>query len=162
MDSRGPSGRTTPEQFVERLKELMAANVAGSTQLVSRFTALVREASRTVSETPAGERPDAEALLARWLDFNLASYSVVTTQSLALLNGLISAAEKTLVSTPPSAPATPPGSRVELKLSGRHGERATTGFVIENNFDRQLAVTFEATDPYGNTTTEVVTIRVLP
>lgn len=143
MDSRGPSGRITPDEFVERLKELVAANVAGSSQLVSRFSELVRAASEAASTSRGSERTDAETLLSRWLDFNLASYSVVSAQSLALLNGLISAAESTLIRTVPSATTAP---RVELRLSGRHGERATTGFVIENNFDRPLAVTFEATE----------------
>jgi hypothetical protein len=149
MDSTGHSGRTTPDEFVERLKELVAANVAGSTQLVTRLSDLVREASQAVTTESAGERPNAELLLSRWLDFNLASYSVVSAQSLALLNGLISAAERTLIPKAPS-PATPKGTtptpRVELRLSGRYGERATTSFVIENNFDRPVAVTFEATE----------------
>ncbi len=148
MASRGSSGRTSPDEFVERLKELVAANVAGSTQLVTRFSDFVREASQAVGTRPGGERTDAEALLSRWLDFNLASYSVVSAQGLALLNGLLSAAESTLIPKAPPAPVAKatPAARVELRLSGRHGERATTGFVIENHFDRPLAVTFESKD----------------
>ncbi len=148
MASRGPSGRISPDEFVERLKEIVAANVAGSTQLVTRFGDFVRKASQEVGDARPGERPDAEALLTRWLDFNLASYSVVSAQGLALLNDLLFATESTLLPTAPPAPdaRATPSPRVELQLAGRHGERATTGFVIENHFDRPLDLTFESTD----------------
>lgn len=147
MTSKGPSGRTSPDEFVERLKGLVATNLAENTQLVIRFSDFVREALQAVG-TRGGERSDPEALLSRWLDFNLASYSVVSGQSLRLLNGLLSAAENTFVPKAPPAPdaGVTPSPRVELRLSGRHGERATTGFVVENHFDRSLAVTFESAD----------------
>src|SRR6188472_4138738 len=114
MTSRGPAGRTSPDEFVDAFKQLIAANVAGTTQLLTRLSEFVREASPTVGT----EQTDAGVLLSRWLDFNLASYSVVSAQSLALLNGLISAAESTLLPRAPSEahPDTPP--RVELPLSG--------------------------------------------
>ena len=146
MASRGPSGQISPDEFIERLKELVAANVAGRTQLKTRFSDFVREASREVGTGRARERTDAEALLLRWLDFNLEAYSVVSAQGLALLNGLLSAAERTLIPKAAPAPDTraTPAPRVELRLSGRHGERATTGFAIENHFDRPLDVRFES------------------
>jgi hypothetical protein len=148
MTSREPSGRTSPDEFVERLRELVAANVAESTRLVTRFNDFVRAALQSAGARGAGERSDSEALLSRWLDFNLESYSIVNAQGLQLLNGLLSAAENTFI---PKAPPVPdsratPSPRVELRLSGRHGERATTGFVIENHFDRPLAITFESTE----------------
>jgi hypothetical protein len=147
MVSTGRSERTSPGEFIERLKYLIANNITESERLLTRFRGLVREANQAVGTGGAGERPNAETLLSRWLDFNLASYSVVSTHSLALLNGLLSAAQSTLISKAAPAPdaratATP---RVELRLSGRHGERATTGFVIENQFDRPLEVRFEST-----------------
>jgi hypothetical protein len=148
MASRGTSGRTSPDEFVDRLKELVAANIAGRKQLEARFGAFVREASRAVATGQSGERTGAEALLSRWIDFNLESFSAINAQGLALLNDLLSAAEHTLI--PKAAPATgtraPTAPRVELRLSGRRGERATTGFVIENHFNRPLSVTFESTD----------------
>ena len=153
MASRGPSGRTSPDEFVERLKELVAANIAGRTQLEARLGAFIREASRAVAGSQSGERTDAQALLSRWLNFNLESYSAINAQGLALLNELLSAAERTLL--PGAAPATgtqaPAATRVELRLSGRHGERATTGFAIENHFNRPLSVTFESTDLVSKT-----------
>jgi hypothetical protein len=154
MVSTGRSNRTSPGEFIERLKHLIANNVAESERLLTRVRGLAREANQTVSTGRTGERPNAEALLSRWLDFNLASYSVVSTQSLALLNGLLSAAQSTLIPNAASAPdaratATP---RVELRLSGRHGERATTGFVIENQFDHPLDVRFESAALVSTTT----------
>jgi hypothetical protein len=145
MVSTGRSGRISADEFLARLKELVAANVAGNTQLATRLRDFIQEVLKAVGTDPAGERTDAEALLSRWLDFNLASYSVVSNNALSLLNGLLSAAESTLI--PKAAAARPfPAPRVELRLSGRHGERATSSFVLENFFDRPVAVTFEAAD----------------
>ncbi len=148
MASRGPSGRTSPEEFVERLKELVAANVVESSRLVTRFNDFVRAALQSAGTRGGGERSDSEALLSRWLDFNLESYSVMNAQAMLLLNGLLSAAENTFIPKAPrvAGSTTTPSPRVELRLSGRHGERATTGFVIENHFDRPLSITFESTE----------------
>jgi len=145
MVLRDCTGQTSPDEFVEHLKKLVAAQIAGSNQLLIRFSKFVQEASRTINADLKEGRPDAQALLSRWLEFNLASYSVVTTNSLALLNGLLSAAERTLVVKPVPAPSVAPGPpRVELRLSGRHGERASSGFTVENHrFDVPLVVTLE-------------------
>jgi hypothetical protein len=154
MFPAGHSDRITPHEFVERLKTLIESNVAGNTQLLTRFVDLIGQASQAGSKE-LGNQPDAEAMLSRWLDFNLAAYSIVSTQGLALLNGLLSAARSTLITKAEPVPdvqaatasnvkaATEP--RVELRLSGRHGERATAGFVIENHFDAPLEVRFEST-----------------
>lgn len=148
MIARDPSGRKSPEEFVEQLKELVAANVAGNAQLVTRFNDFIRDAAKAVGAGRAGEPADAAALLSRWLDFNLASYSVVSTHGLALLNGLLSAAENALIPKAPSAPgARPtPEPRVELRLEGRPGDRVTSAFLVENHFDRPLDVAFESGD----------------
>ena len=148
MTSRGPSGRLSPDQFVERLRDVVAANAEGNARLVTRFGDFFRNASQELRDARPGERTDAEALLTRWLEFNLASFSAVSSQGLALINDLLSAAEDTLPTRGPHGPDVPstPASRVELRLSGRQGERVETGFVIENNFDRSLAVTLSPTD----------------
>jgi len=145
MSSRASSETLSPDEFVERLKRLVAAQIAGSNQLLTRFGDFAREASKAVGGNPTGERASAQTLLSRWLDFNLASYSVVTTNSLALLNDLLGAAESTLIPRRASSPSSP-ASRVELRLSGRHGERASSGFVLENHYDRPLEITFQAGD----------------
>jgi hypothetical protein len=146
MTSKGRSEGTSPDEFVERLKVLVGENIAGSRQLVTRLRNIVREADQAVSAGAAGDRTDPKELLFRWLDFNLASYSVVNTHGLALLNGLLSAAQGTLIPEPAAARQSHPAAapRVDLRLSGRHGERAATGFVIENQFDEPLSVTFES------------------
>jgi hypothetical protein len=148
MASRGPSGRTSPDEFVERLKELVAANVVESSRLVTRFNDFVRTALQSAGARGAGERADSQELLSRWLEFNLESYSVVNAQSMLLLNGLLSAAENTFMPKASGVPGSgaKPSPRIELRLSGHHGERATTGFVIENHFDHPLAITFESTE----------------
>ncbi len=148
MASSGPSGRTSPDEFVERLKELVAANVVESGRLVTRFNDFVRAALQSAGARGAGKRADSEELLSRWLDFNLESYSVVNAQGMLLLNGLLSAAENTFTPKAAGVPGSgaAPSSRIELRLSGHHGERATTGFVIENHFDHPLAITFESTE----------------
>jgi hypothetical protein len=137
-------------EFFERLKELVSANIAGNTQLAIRFADFIRKASRASGKDPFRERPDAETLLARWLEFNLASYSVVSSSSLALLNGLLSAAESTLIPTaargPAPFPPSSPAPRAELRLSGRPGECATSSFLLENRFDQPHAITFECAD----------------
>lgn len=145
MVSTDRFGRISPDEFVRRLKEIVANNVEESTRLVARFTEFVREASQAISSDRTAERTDPEALLSRWLDFNLASYSVLSAQSVALLNGLLSAAQSTLIPKKLSdAPATAP--RVELRLAARLGDPATTGLMIENHFDRPISVTFDASD----------------
>jgi hypothetical protein len=146
MRSSDRGGRTSADDFVERLKSLVTAQIVGSQQLLTRFSNFVQEASKAVSAQPAGQRLDAQALLLRWLDFNLASYAVVANNGLALLNGLLSAAESTLIPKPAPVPAASSAPRIELRLAGRHGERATSGFMLENHFDSPLAVTFECGD----------------
>jgi hypothetical protein len=148
MTSKGPSGGESSQEFVEQLKKLVAANVAGNLQLVTRFNDFLRDAATAVKTGRAGEPADAGALLSRWLDFNLASYSAVSTHGLALLNGLLSAAESSLIPKAPSASqARPtPEPRVELRLSGRQGERVTSAFLVENHYDRPLDVAFESGD----------------
>jgi hypothetical protein len=145
MSSKASFSGKSPEEFVRQLKELVAANVAGNAQLVTRFNEFIRDAAKAVGTGGAGEPRDAGALLTRWLDFNLAAYSVVSTNGLRLLNGLVSAAESTLIpkSPPPPEARRTPEPRVELQLSGRPGERVTSGFVVENHFDNPLAVTVE-------------------
>ena len=49
------------DEFVERLRELIAANIAGSTQVVTRFSDFIQEAIKAVSSDPAGQRTDANA-----------------------------------------------------------------------------------------------------
>ena len=131
----------TDRELAAQLKALVAANTSANAQLLNRFAALLRSA---VDARPATRTnlQDPQALVSRWLDFNVASYSVISTHSVALMNGLLAAAEKAL--SPPAAPAGPPAAQpLELRVEGRPGERVTAGFVVENQFDRPLAVSVE-------------------
>jgi hypothetical protein len=136
------------EEFGEQLKRLVAANLAGNAQLATRLSNFIKDAATTLRADRPREATDAAGLLSRWLEFNLKSYSVVSTHGLALVNELLSAAESALLTKePPSAEPVPkPQPRVELRLSGRPGERVTSGFAIENHFDHPLAITFECAE----------------
>lgn len=148
MASRDTSGQKSLEEFGEQLKQLVAANLAGNAKLLTRLNNLIKDAATVVRANRPRESTDAAALLSRWLDFNLTSYSVLSTHGLALLNELLSAAESALLpKAPPTAEPSPKSqSRVELRLSGRPGERVTSGFAVENHFDHPLAITFECAD----------------
>lgn len=143
--SSDPSGQKSLEEFGEQLKQLVAANLAGNAQLMTRLNNFIKEAATAVRADRPRETTDVKSLLSRWLDFNLKSYSVVSTHGLALLNELLSAAENALLpKAPPAAESRPkPQPRVELRLSGRPGERVTSGFAVENHFDHPLSITFE-------------------
>jgi hypothetical protein len=140
------SERKPPERFAEELKRLVAANLEGNARLLNRFGDLVRNATRDAATGRPRELPSAPTLVSQWLDFNLASYSVLTTHGLALMNGLLSAAESALVPKAPAPEASPTPRRVELRLEGRPGERVASGFAVENHFDRPLEVGFESAD----------------
>ena len=143
MVSAGSPRQRTADDVIDQLKDILAANVSGNAQLVAHFNDLVRDISK---EMGSGRRPDPSELLSRWLDFNLASYSVVTKQSVALLDGLLEVARSTLIPSPPATRVEADEQRVELRLSGRPGEKVATAFMIENLFDRQLEVSFECDD----------------
>lgn len=148
MASTAPSGQKSLEEFGEQLKQLIAANLAGNAQLLTRLNNLIKDAASAVRADRPREAADAASLLSRWLDFNLTSYSVLTTHGLALLNELLAAAESALLAKPPPAQETGVKTqpRVQLRLSGRPGERVTSGFAVENHFDHPLAITFACSD----------------
>lgn len=142
------SGRRPPETYVEELKRLAANHVARNVELAARVSALAKEVTSSAASAPAATPAE---VLSRWLDFNVASYEALSTHSLALLDGLVAAAERTLL---PSSdfergepvPAGAPGAadRVELRLSGRRGDRVVAPFMVENRYDRPLEVGFHA------------------
>ncbi|HEY2815757.1 MAG TPA: hypothetical protein VGK44_01345 [Casimicrobiaceae bacterium] len=142
MFSRDSSGQKSAAEFAEQLKELLAANIAGNARLVNRLSDVIRRAKKADARN-TGNPPDAAALLSRWLEFNLASYAAVSHHGLALLNGLLTAAENALDPTRKATAPPSPAPRIELRLEGRPGERATSAFLVENHFDRPLDVTFE-------------------
>jgi hypothetical protein len=157
MNGTTTSGKTA-ESFVEDLKTLIADNMAGNARLVTRVNDLLREATRQASEGRGpGATSDPSALITKWLEFNIASYAVVSSQSLQLLNGLVNAAERTLlgseaavVQSPPPAPSPTPAATgdatgpLELRVEGRVGDTVRAPFLVENAYERALDVSFEA------------------
>lgn len=136
-------GSKSPEAFAEQLKTLAAANVAGNVELMARLNALVKMAAKSAASQ---EQPDSSELLARWLDFNLASYTILTNHTLSTLNDLISAAERSLMGGSALPPVMPGAARIDLQLEGRPGQQVSAPFMIENQYETPVDVSFEA-DP---------------
>ena len=130
-------GPRQPADVVDELRSIVAANVAGSVELVARLNAVVR---RALADAPEAPPPEAADVLARLLDAGLSSYAEVNRHALALLDGLVSVAERALLPAPPEAVATP----VDVRLDGRVGERVPCPFVVENQYDQPVDVTFRA------------------
>jgi hypothetical protein len=141
MVNTPPTRTKSADEILDQVREILAANAAGNAQLATNFSDFVRDVSREINR---GQRVDAAELFSRWIDFNLQSYSLLNKQSLALLDGLLAVARETLL--PSTSRPAGPGQRVELRMSGRVGERVTTSFVIENQFDQPLDVGFECDD----------------
>jgi len=54
MVSTGRSGRTSPDEFIDRLKELVANNNLANKQLLTRLGNLVREADEATPTRSVG------------------------------------------------------------------------------------------------------------
>lgn len=132
-------GGRQPADVVDELRSIVAANVAGSVELVARLNAVVR---RALADAPEAPPPDAADVLARLLDAGLSSYAEVNKHALALLDGLVSVAERALLPAP--APPQAVGTPVDVRLDGRVGERVPCPFVVENQYDQPVDVTFRA------------------
>ncbi len=152
----------TAETFIEELKGLLTRNMEANTQLAARVSTLVQQASRE------GLPSNANDLFARWLDFNLASATLMTAHSSEVMRGLVDAAERSLLGrTPPSAAATPVvepgggaapakgGGAIDLHVQGGPGETVRAPFLIANEYDRPLEVSFEASALRGDGGAEI-------
>ncbi|MFN8668793.1 MAG: hypothetical protein U0164_16555 [Gemmatimonadaceae bacterium] len=140
----------TAESFIEELKGLLTRNMESNTQLASRVSTLLQQASREGLPTNANE------LFARWLDFNLASATLMTSHSSEVMRGLVDAAERSLLgrAVPSAAPspgsgggtatAAAGGGAIDLHVQGAPGETVRAPFLIANEYDRPLDVSFEA------------------
>jgi hypothetical protein len=138
----------SPDELVDQVRAILSESAADNARLATQLSEFVREVS---SELGQGRRIDAAELFSRWVDFNLQSYSLVSKQSAALLDGLLSVARATLLPSGTTPQPTRPEQRLELRMSGHVGERVSTSFVIENQFDQQLDVAFECDDLVSTT-----------
>lgn len=129
---------------VDRFRAVVEANVAGTVELLVRVEALVR---RVVAEHPTSP-PDGADVLDRLVDAGLSSYAEVSRHVLALLDGLVSVAERALL--PGAAEGVQPvgaagvDPAVAVRMDGRPGERVPCPFVVQNEYDRPVEVTFRA------------------
>lgn len=134
----------TAETFIEELKTLVTRNMEANTQLAARVSALVQQASK------GGLPSNANELFSRWLDFNLTSATLLSSHSLEVMQGMVSAAERSLVGgvadTPPPIVESPPrhDAPIDLHTRGVPGETVRAPFLIANEYDRPLEVSFEA------------------
>lgn len=137
-------GTRPPAAVVDELRSIVAANVAGSVELAARLNAVLR---KVVTEAPSAPPPDAADLLSRWVDAGLASYAEVNRHTLALLDGLVSVAERALLPVPAAAAAGGPAPapvHVDARIEGRAGDRVPCPFVVENQYDQPVDVSFRA------------------
>jgi hypothetical protein len=131
----------SPQAFVEDLRTLVARNIAGNVELASRLNALIKQMGDVSASQPS---LDPSELLRRWLDFNLASYAVTSAHSLAAMNEVIAAAERAIAGSASLGPHPARERQIEVRLEVRSGARASCPFMVENQYDSQVDVSFEA------------------
>lgn len=132
------------------LRAIVASNVAGNVQLLTRLTALVTNTARAASTMPTSA-PDPSRVVAQSLEAILESSAVVNRHTLAALNELVTVAEQALAASPqaPSAPNTATGLDVpaDLHLEARIGSQASGQFAIDNEYDSPVQVSFSVVGP---------------
>jgi hypothetical protein len=116
-------------------------------QLVSRVSELVQNAGKSLGPNRRKNDEKQSALLIRFLDFNLASYKILSTCTLDMLNGLVSAAEHSLFGKDTAtAEAASPKVCGEIQVEVRQGEHLKAPFVVENQYSAPLDISFEASE----------------
>ena len=140
----------SPEAVVEDFKSVIASSIAGNMQVATRLRDLLRAAVETPSASARTTvRSNSRDDLAKILDFALASARILTTHSVDTLNRILDEVEADLLgrTTRPAASTEPPNATVtEIVLRGALGQRVTSGFLLDNNYDRSLNVSFEMGD----------------
>ena len=137
--------RKAAPSFIKEFKSLVAKNVRGNMQLVSRVNELVKNAGKSLGPNRKKNDGKQSALLIRFLDFNLASYEILSSCTLDMLNGLVSAAEHSLFGEDTAtAEAASPKACGEIKVEVRQGERLKAPFLVENQYNAPLEISFEA------------------
>ena len=133
--------------FIKEFKSLMAKNMRGNMQLVSRVNELVKNAGKSLGPNRKKNDGKQSALLIRFLDFNLASYEILSSCTLDMLNGLVSAAEHSLFGKDTATPeAASPKVCGEIHVEVRQGERLKAPFFVENQYSAPLDISFEASE----------------
>lgn len=142
--SESTAKRTAPA-FVNEFKSLVEQNIRGNMELVSRVNGLLKNAGQCLGSRSQKGEGKQSALLMRLLDFNLASYEILSSGTLKMLNGLVSAAEAALLGKETAIAGDPsPKACGEIQVEVRQGERLKTPFVVENQHNTALDISFEA------------------
>lgn len=133
--------------FIKEFESLVTKNIRGNMQLVSRVNELVKNAGKSLGPNRKKNDGKQSALLIRILDFNLASYEILSSCTLDMLNGLVSAAEISLFGKDTAtAEAASPKLCGEIQVGVRQGERLKAPFVVENQHSAPLDISFEASE----------------
>jgi hypothetical protein len=131
--------------LVKEFKSLVEQNIKGNMQLFSRVNELLKNAGELLGPHRQKSEGKQSALLMRLLEFNLASYEILSSGTLEMLNSLVSAAEASLLGNDAAtASATAPKVCGEIQVEVRQGERLKTPFVVENQHKTPLDISFEA------------------
>jgi len=134
--------------LAEELKKLLSKNIEGNLQLLTRVSAMVREASQTLGAGPTPPQQPGE-IVTRLVRLNLSYFSLLTKHGLAFADDLTTMTERALGIKPGAEPAaaraaTP--ARVEISLNAHVGDTAAAAFLVENNQQQTLEVRFEASE----------------
>lgn len=135
---------------MDELRAIVASNVAGNVQLLTRLSALVANTARAASTMPTSAA-DPSRVVAQSLEAILESSAVVNRHTLAALNELVTVAEHALEVVPSasSAPNTTAGLDMpaDLHLEARIGSQASGRFAIDNEYDSPVQVSFSVAGP---------------
>lgn len=134
--------RKTPEEFADEIKKVLSANVSKSIQLMTRANNLIKDTVQNFSTADRKSAAKESDILERWLNFNVATYTVINDHALSLLEKLITVAEESISGNPPKKNAE--NKAVDISISGRPGEKQSTYFLIQNHYDHPLEISFEA------------------
>lgn len=140
QDQKPPNATT--QDLVAELKAVLAKSVSGNLEIAARVRDLVlgiAAGAPTAARDPAVRRD----LVARWLAFNVASLRTLADSSLETMDTIVSAAETMLLGKPPAPAPASSADGIDIVLEGRHGERLSAPFLLENHYDRVLDVAFE-------------------
>jgi hypothetical protein len=144
----------TPEVLMEDLREIIASNVAGNVQLLTRVGSLLGNSARAATTMPP-RAPDASRLVAQGLEAAIASSAIINAHSLAMLNELVAIAERTLATAveerPPGAATPTVDAPSDVDLEGRVGQVVTGQFAVDNEYDSPVQVSFTVGAPAANT-----------
>ena len=131
----------TPEEFADEIKKILSANVSKSIHLMTRANNLLKDTVESIASSNK-EPVDKSELLNRWLNFNVATYTVINDHTISLLEKLITIAEGSIIGK--TQETTAEEKNIDINITGHQGEKQSTFFLIKNHYDNPLDISFEA------------------